>query len=373
MPTPARPDQPTRPGALTRAPSAPAACGLAAVLVAAALLASAGPGAAATPVPPATAVPFTDSLPLAERSRALARASDAVVAVRTLAVEDARTARTLGRQREGSGILVGDDGLVLTVGYLLLEAEHVVLQTDDGLAVPARVLGQDPFSGLGLVQALVPLRRAPVPLGDLAVTGAPEALTVASGGIDAAVSPVQLLSRRAFSATWEYHLDSALYTAPARRDHSGAGLFNARGELVGVGSLLLADAAGDTAPRQAGNLFVPASLARSMLQQYRDHGRIDPPQRPWMGLNCLEQDGQVRVLRVTDDSPADVAGLQAGDHILRIDGVAVDGLARLWTTLWATPESERPVVLEVQRGDARWALTVHTVDRSKTLRRASAI
>jgi S1-C subfamily serine protease len=196
---------------------------------------------------------------------------------------------------------------------------------------------------------------------------------VASGGDDGAVSVAQLVARRPFSGYWEYHIDGALFTAPPRSDHSGAGLFNADGELVGIGSLVVADAAGDGAPRRSGNMFVPVDLLTPILAQLRRDGIGAASRRAWLGLNCAEVAGQVRVVRVTDDSPADVAGLQPGDRILRIDGTEVRSLAGLWQALWAGGAPERAVQLLIERSDGPQALTVHSVDRMKTLRRSQGI
>lgn len=156
-------------------------------------------------------------------SRALARASDAVVGIEVAIVDDARSASTLGRQRTGSGVVIGGDGLVLTIGYLVLEAERVDIVTDDGRRVPARAAAYDVATGFGLVQALAPLKIEPAPLGQAAATASDEPLVFVSGGEGGSVSVARLVSRRAFSGYWEYHIDGALFTAPARSDHSGAG------------------------------------------------------------------------------------------------------------------------------------------------------
>jgi S1-C subfamily serine protease len=155
--------------------------------------------------------------------------------------------------------------------------------------------------------------------------------------------------------------------------HSGAGLFNQRGELLGVGSLVVPDALGPGQPRAVGNLFVPVDLLKPILTELRQRGISQASVRPWLGVNCVEQGGQVRVARVTDDSPADVAGLQAGDRITRLDGVKVEALAQLWKALWADSRSERTVRLEIERGGRPMDITVHAVDRAKTLRRAQGI
>jgi len=307
------------------------------------------------------------------QTQALQRASDAVVGLQVTAVEDARSARTLGMRRAGSGIVIGADGLVLTIGYLILEAEAVDLVTDDRRRIPARVVAYDVATGFGLVQALVPLRLAPVPLGAAAALAVDEPMMVASGGEDGAVSAVRLVSRRAFSGYWEYHLDDALFVAPPRRDQGGAGLFNGRGELVGVGSLVVSDALGSQAPGVPGNMFVPIDLLKPILAELRERGSSAGSVRAWMGLNCIEEDGVIRVARVSEDSPADVAGVLPGDRILRIDGTEVARLELLWKTLWAGASPEREVTLVIERDGGRQMLTLQTVERAKTLRRAQGI
>jgi S1-C subfamily serine protease len=296
-----------------------------------------------------------------------------VVGLRAQAVEDARSAQTLGREREGSGIVIDAQGLVLTIGYLILEAEQVLLITDDERQIPGRVIGYDVATGFGLVQALTPLRIEPVPLGQSARVGDDEPLMIASGGEAGAVSLARLVSRRPFAGYWEYHIDGALFTVPPRRDHSGAGLFNARGELVGVGSLIVTYARGDQQPRTPGNMFVPVDLLTPVFEELRRSGTTSASRRAWLGINCSEEDGQVKVLRVSDDSPADVAGLQQGDRILRIDGVAVTALGQLWQSLWRGGAPERKITLEIQREDKTQTIEVHSVDRAKTLRRAQGI
>ena len=307
------------------------------------------------------------------QSRALQRASAAVVGLRTLAVDDARSAATLGRARQGSGVVIGNGDLVLTIGYLILEAEQVQLITDDEREVPARLVGYDVATGFGLVQPLAPLRIEPVPFGTAAALVRGEALMVVSGGEDGAVSAAQLLSRRDFSGYWEYHVAGALFTAPARPDHSGAGLFNGRGELVGIGSLLVRDAAGADGPPQNGNMFVPIDLLQPILPELRSRGSSRLSERAWIGVNCVEVEGAVRVVRVTSDSPAEVAGMEPGDRIVRIDGTDVKALEVLWKTLWAGGAPEREVTLDIVRGGQPQTLKLQSVDRMKTLKSAQGI
>ena len=349
-----------------RLPSVPAVAWIVLMSLAAAWLLACSPPALAAEEPG----------DLAARSRALQRAQQAVLGVQAVAVDEARSANTLGKARSGSGVVIGADGLVLTIGYLVLEAEEVSLVLDDGRLVPARVLGYDVATGFGLLQALVPLGLEPAPLGRSGTLALQTPLMIASGGDDGAVSVAELVARRAFAGYWEYHIEGALFTAPPRRDHSGAGLFNTMGELVGVGSLLLNDVGtGDETqrPRRSGNLFVPVDLLTPILGELRSRGYSAASRRAWLGMSCSVQDGRIRVVRVSDDSPADVAGLQAGDRVLRIDGVPVNALDKLWQTLWAGGAPEREVTLEIERDDGVQTLTVHSVDRMKTLRRAEGI
>lgn len=320
----------------------------------------------------ATPLRAADELSKEEMSRALERAANAVVGLQARAVDGARSAITLGKARQGSGVVIDGDGLVLTIGYLVLEADQVLVITDDDRRIPARVIAYDQASGFGLVRALAPLKLEPVPLGRaIAVTEA-QPLMVASGGEAGAVSAVRLVSRRVFAGYWEYLLEEAMFTAPARPDHSGAGLFNERGELVGIGSLIVNDAAGNNR-RLAGNMFVPIDLLSPILPELLARGRSRVSERAWMGLNCVDADGRVRVLRVTEDSPADVAGVEAGDRIISLDGEPVASVESLWKALWRGSGSARAVQLQVDRDGEQRTITVHTVDRAITLRRAEGV
>ena len=310
---------------------------------------------------------------LEERKTALARANASVVGVEVMAVEDARSISTLGRVREGSGVVIGADGLVLTIGYLILEADHVDLVDSGGRHLPARVVAYDLASGFGLLQALAPLSLAPVPLGTSASVKNDEPLLIASGGDEGDLSLARMVSRRPFSGFWEYHIDGALFTAPVRTDHSGAGLFNADGELVGIGSLVVVDAAGGNAPAVRGNMFVPVDLLKPILAEMRAGGASRASTRPWLGLNCVEYGGHVRVVRITPASPAEEAGLAPGDLIVAIDGTSVADLASFYRTLWRDERAEREVALEVRRGAESLHLTVRAVDRMKTLSRPQGV
>ena len=310
---------------------------------------------------------------LRAHAQALARARAAVVGVHAIAVEDAATIEVLGRERLGSGVVIDANGLVLTIGYLIVEAEHVDLVLAAEHVVPARVVAYDPASGFGLLQGLVPVRLPAARLGRSSSITTDEPLLIVSGGEDANLSLASMVSRRAFTGSWEYHIDGALFTTPPRIDHSGAALFNADGELLGIGSLLVSDAQGPGHMPMAGNMFVPVDLLKPILHELRERGAARSSTRAWLGLNCMERDGAVRVLRTTRDSPAEEAGLQPGDLIVRIDGVAVTSLEQLYKTLWRGDSPERKVTLDIVRAGQPQTLTLRSRDRMKALRRPQGI
>ena len=217
-------------------------------LIFAALLSWQSPGAWAQAT---TAEPT----PVQLMMRALANANAAVVGIRVSAADGARSAETLGQRRRGSGVLIGDDGLVLTIGYLLLEAEQVEIVTQDNKTVPARAVAYDLATGFGLLRPLLPLPKEIaehiVALGDTRELQPGEALMAVTGpqpNDDGDIAMTRLVSKRAFSGTWEYHIDNALFTSPpitvSGGNHSGAPLFNQKGELIGIGSLFVSDEIG---------------------------------------------------------------------------------------------------------------------------------
>jgi S1-C subfamily serine protease len=330
--------------------------------------------------PPAAAV--TAPASAAERQmQALSTASAAVVGIQVKAAEGARSARTLGRQRMGSGVVIDADGLVLTIGYLMLEADQIEIITQDRKTVPAVAVAYDIATGFGLVKPLLPLRGVkPVPLGSLKGVRNGEPLMAATGantqGEDSDVSMTQLVSQRAFSGNWEYHLDNAIFTSPpvsaGNGNHSGAPLFNQQGELLGIGSLLVGDALGENR-RMPGNMFVPVDLLQPILAELRKSGTSAQSRRPWLGLTSTDQGGRVQILRVNEESPAQMAGLRAGDVVLAVDDVMVNSLALFYKQLWARSAPDTLVRLTVLQGAEIKVLQVTPQDRLLTLKRPAGI
>lgn len=303
----------------------------------------------------------------------LSRANAAVVGVDVLAVDGSRSAESLGRERSGSGVVIGPDNLVLTIGYLLLEAENILVTTQDNRTLPARLVAYDLATGFGLVRPLLPLRGvAPVPLGSMADVRPGDPLMAATGGEDAAIAMTQVVAKRPFSGSWEYFIDAALFTSPPIGNHSGAPVFNQRGELLGIGSLYVGDASGE-GRELPGNMFVPVDLLKPILAELQRTGISKPSRRPWLGINSREAGGQVQVVRVSRDGPAEAGGVRAGDVVLAVDGTRVASLEQFYKKVWARATPEAPVTLTVQQGDDVKTITLQPVDRMTTLAKPAGI
>jgi len=287
-----------------------------------------------------------------------------VVKVKSKAVANARTNRSLGPQREGTGVVIDSDGLVLTIGYLIVEAETVELSTTDGRSFPATIVGYDSATGFGLVKALRPLPVKPVQFGQSASIGEREMVLIV--GFDG-VAPAYVVSRRPFVGYWEYLLDEAIYTAPATVNWSGAALLNREGKLLGIGSLVINDAMG-TRTRVPGNLFVPIDLLKPLLGDLIATGRSSARPRPWIGINTQEVQGNVIVTRVSSEGPAEDASVRSGDVIVGIGGQTIGGQADFYTKLWKTGEAGVDIPLDVLRSGRVETITVKSIDRDRYYR-----
>ena len=271
---------------------------------------------------------------------------NAVVAVHAEIRPNGRTVDTLGPSRTGSGVLVGDDGLILTIGYIVMEAASIDVLTRQGQRVPADFVAYDHDSGFGLLRARRPLDVKPLELGDSDALKEGAKLLVVSIGLGVPVTPVQVVSRRPFAGYWEYLLDSAIYTMPPHREYGGAALIDQAGKLVGIGSLLLNDA-----PAQGvqgfGNMFVPVGVLKPVLSQLVKSGRSGRPVRPWLGVYSQEFDGQLIVSKLAAGGPGELAGLKLGDIILGVGGRKVTNLVDFYRMVHARGRAGSVVPLDI--------------------------
>jgi serine protease Do len=286
----------------------------------------------------------------------------AVVRINTHITPDGRTVQGLGREREGSGILIDGDGLILTIGYLMVEAYAAEVVDNNGRTVPANVVGYDHETGFGLLRTIEPLKLKPMPLGKSADIREGDPVLIASFGGAAMVGGAYVVAKREFAGSWEYLLDEALFTAPPHPAWSGAALINREGKLVGVGSLIVGDAAGggDKVP---GNMFVPIDRLPPILGDLIAAGRTAGAGRPWLGVNTEELRGRLFITRVTPGGPAEKAGIKSGDVIVGVNGEQPKTLADFYRKIWAQGSAGANVALDVLQDSEVRRFDVKSINR----------
>jgi S1-C subfamily serine protease len=294
-------------------------------------------------------------------------ALEGIVQITAHVPHDARTASTLGTERQGTGVVIDDSGLILTIGYVILEAIEIQVQGGAPEPVPARMVAYDHETGFGLVRAEQPLGLSPIPLGVSADVQPMQPLMVVSNVSELGAAGVYVVDRRDFAGYWEYLLEDAIFTAPPHAEFGGAALIDEGGRLVGIGSLLVNDAAFRGRPIP-GNMFVPIDQLKPIMGDLLSRGRRADPGRPWLGLSLEEQHGRVFVTRVSPEGPAANAGLAPDDLILGIDGVQVHGLMDFYRTLWDRGAAGIEVPLDMLQGMEVRRVAIKSGDRYRYLR-----
>lgn len=287
-----------------------------------------------------------------------------VVALRANVPDDAFTANTLGTLREGSGVVIRDN-LVLTIGYLITEADEVWLTRYDGTVVPGHALAYDQETGFGLVQALAPLNLPALELGSSTLADVGDPIIIVDGikrGVQGAI-----VAKQEFAGYWEYLLDEAIFTAPAHPSWGGAALVDQGGRLIGIGSLRLQMSQGSEVADI--NMSVPIDLLPPILDDLLKRGQVNKPPRPWLGAFSAETNGEVVVMSVIDGSPAAQAGLRQGDVIAEIRDGDVEGLADFYRKIWKSGPAGAEIPMRVLRNGRDAWLRVKSVDRFSVLKK----
>jgi S1-C subfamily serine protease len=297
----------------------------------------------------------------------LDRALDALVILKARVPADAFTARTLGPERWGNGIVIGTDGLVLTIGYLITEADDVTLIANDGRRVPAHVLGYDQATGFGLVNALEPLHLPALPLGDSRRLRSGDPVILAGGGGNAHAIAARLIARQPFAGPWEYLLEEALFTGPGHPHWNGAALIGPSGALMGVGSLQMNQQLPDGRTPVI-NMSVPIELLPPILDDLSRGLQVTPP-RPWLGLLSRDDGPDVVVQDVSAGGPAARAEVRSGDRILAVAGEPVAGLADFYTKLWKLGPAGVTAPLRLKRDSDIFEVEIRTIDRRSRLKK----
>jgi S1-C subfamily serine protease len=293
----------------------------------------------------------------------LEAAMSAVVGLRSVVPEDAFTAQTLGTERAGNGVLIRDSGLVLTIGYLITEAESIWLSPATGHAVPGHALAYDQETGFGLVQALARLDVPALPIGESGRAMIGDRVVVAGVGGRKRSVAARIVAKQEFAGYWEYVLDEAIFTAPAHPNWGGTAMIGAGGELLGIGSLQLEQG------RERGtsghlNMIVPIDLLKPILDDLLRHGRPNRPPRPWLGLYAAEIDDRIVVIGLADRGPAQKAGLRTGDVVLTVGGENVGSLAGMFRRIWSLGRAGIEVPIKLDRDGRSFEQKIASADRS---------
>ena len=297
----------------------------------------------------------------------LQAALDAVVAIRAEIPEDAFTASVLGTDRAGNGVVIADDGLVLTIGYLITEAQTIWLSTNDGRVLPGHALAYDQQTGLGMVQPLGRLQAAPLARGSArSVEVGDEVYMIGHGGRPHALK-TRLVAKREFAGYWEYVLDEALFTAPAHPQWGGAALLGEDGRLIGIGSLLVQEQR--NGEEIDGNMVVPIDLLESIYEDMITLGRPAGLSRPWLGMYVQEIQGHLVVGGLAKRGPADRAGVRIGDLVVEVAGRRVTGLADFFRRVWRVGPAGTEIPLALGREGELVRLRIRSADRNDFLKK----
>jgi len=294
-------------------------------------------------------------------------ALDSVVGLRAEIPDDAFTAQILGTERAGNGVVIREDGLILTIGYLITEASTIWITTNKGAVAGGFPLAYDQVTGFGLVHPLGKLGVRPIERGSIAALRVGENVVMAGHGGAMHSLKATVFAKREFAGYWEYVLDEALFIAPAHPQWGGAALIGAEGKLLGIGSLLVQEKI-DAGTIQ-GNMIVPIDLLGSVLDDMVKLGRANRPARPWLGMYATEAGARLVVAGLAPGGPAEKAGLRVGDAVLAIAGAKPSSLADLFRRIWACGNAGVRVPLKVLRETTTKEYLLESADRQDFLKK----
>jgi len=290
------------------------------------------------------------------------RIYQSVVKIDSIVPSDARTANSLGTIRGGNGIVI-DDKHILTIGYIVVEAETITITLPNGGVVPAELAGYDHTTGFGILKTILPSKLTPLQIGNSDKLNKEDLLYVLPYLTEGAPSAVKMVSRRSFTGWWEYFLDKPIYTHPMNTSFAGSALINEFGELLGIGSLYVSDAAAEGVP-MPGNLFVPINDLKPILDDLIENGKRTADVKPYMGLTSNDDTGKVMVTRVNDDGPAAKAGFKENDIILKVNKINIQDTEKFYKTVWSQGGPGTLLDFEIERNNQIISLKLTTMDRN---------
>jgi len=291
----------------------------------------------------------------------------AVVKVRAMIPDGAVTAPLLGTEREGNGILIDSDGYILTIGYLILEAETIEVLDPEDKVIEAKFIAYDYDTGFGLIQADKLLDIAPLKLGSSADLKQGDPALVAGHVGSEDVIGVRVVQRGEFVGYWEYLLENAIYTTPPYQNYGGAALIGSDGSLLGIGSIFTRLPVPGFGVIPA-NMFVPIDILKPILNDLITAGRSRQPQRPWLGVFTEQSHGRIFITRLTPGGPGQKSQLQPRDIILKVNRQPVTSQADFYRKVWALGSAGVKVPISILRETEIKEITLISIDRYQLLK-----
>jgi len=285
-----------------------------------------------------------------------------IVKIDSIVPAEARTAKALGTVRGGNGVVI-DDKHILTIGYIVVEAETITITLPNGGVVPAELIGYDHTTGFGILKTILPSKLSSLKIGDSDNLNKEETLYVLPYLSEGAPSAVKMVSRRSFTGWWEYFLDKPIYTHPMNSSFAGSALINEFGEILGIGSLYVSDAAAKGIP-SPGNLFIPINDLKPILDDLIVNGKRTSDVKPYMGLTSNDDNGKVMITRVNDDGPAAKAGFMENDIILKVNKINIPDTENFYKTVWSQGGPGTLLDFEIERNNQIISLKLTTMDRN---------
>lgn len=266
------------------------------------------------------------------------------------------SASVLGTSRAGTGAVVDVDGTVLTVNYVVLGAERVMVTDVEGKRLPGRIVAQDFASGIAVL-SVDGLEAPPLAPGSSQDVNPGEDVFLVSsvGATERRSASGYLVSTDSFDAYWEYFLPRALWISAINPGLGGAPLCDERGRFVGVISLNLGAIGRAT-------LAIPSENYYDHAEELLLNGkRTTRPTRAWLGMFCYALPDRTVVAGLIPGAPGERAGLVVGDVLVRIGEEQVIGRLQLYEAIWRHKPGD-DIVLKVLREGRIHDITIATGD-----------
>jgi S1-C subfamily serine protease len=285
-----------------------------------------------------------------------------VVYIHTEVAPSHPSTKILGDERMGTGAVIGRDGLILTVNYVVMGGKTIEVSFERGRTQRAEIIAQDFDIGLAVLK--VKRRDLPAPptaSSETLTRGTPVFALASLGMRERRVAGGVVTYLGEFEAYWEYRLERGIVSSAANPGPGGGPLFTLLGQMVGVVSLNLSEIARNS-------LAIPVECFEMNREELLRHGRmVSRPPRAWIGVFAHPLEEGVVVAGVVPNGPGARCGVQEGDVIVALDSQEVPTLKDLYLNLWRHGPGDR-IELEVLRDNELRVVHVTGGDRAEFYR-----